>query len=703
MPALVAFGRRWKVGSDDFVLPGLIDVSLKFCWFVAAVIIYVKNDTYLECPSGRHMRIYIYGIFVSLLVIMLVDLVAMKTTMTSYIMDTEARRFLAPCIYIRLCCEAADVCWNLLGTIWVYGGTINCNEAPEALAFIKRFIICNWMSLGVLALFMFWLFDPLGGTKTIDSNRDPLNLSYQSFYQKHESAWSNKWKRCCCYLGGGDKETIDEGFQEIGKVFSMVLRDHDFVSTDVMSGFIGLFQREQEKRLQGDANENSLEDNYKKLVQSIDNENHHRIIARQPGVQKQQFTLMMKNLSIVTEDYDDYSRSLSSDAIEDIVLVNHYLNFVLGSYGWMGFVSNYYKNRAVRRLWQQIQFCSCFRSHSFKVVGDNCCLCNTAAIKETASLTPEDLYYASFKNKIYEPIFYVATDHKTKSIVVSIRGTLSLEDIVADLTILPITIDAPGIPPNYKAYHGVVLCATNVKKTLTEENIFQELMVKYPDYNLVFVGASLGAGVATILGMMYLQQFPTLKVFAISPIGGLLSLEAAKFCESFTMSIVYGDDLIPRLSLPAIDELKNKIINTILDCRTPKYQILLKGLSRLFCGADSKIKFCEENNSANHTHISGKFIGKPEVPKHCARGREKSNVLTYPMFIPGRILHITERLNWSELQGGLRWQMRWADRAEFGEIIVSPRMFKDHMHFRMQKALHEFVVANRDSITINLM
>jgi len=34
--------------------------------------------------------------------------------------------------------------------------------------------------------------------------------------------------------------------------------------------------------------------------------------------------------------------------------------------------------------------------------------------------------------------------------------------------------------------------------------------------------------------------------------------------------------------------------------------------------------------------------------------------------------------------------MRWANRREFLEIIVSPRMYADHWHFQLLDALEEY-------------
>lgn len=32
MPGVIIFGRRWSVGSDDFVVPGLVLFSIHLAW-----------------------------------------------------------------------------------------------------------------------------------------------------------------------------------------------------------------------------------------------------------------------------------------------------------------------------------------------------------------------------------------------------------------------------------------------------------------------------------------------------------------------------------------------------------------------------------------------------------------------------------------------------------------------------------------------
>lgn len=69
---------------------------------------------------------------------------------------------------------------------------------------------------------------------------------------------------------------------------------------------------------------------------------------------------------------------------------------------------------------------------------------------------------------------------------------------------------------------------------------------------------------------MLRSTYPTLKCFAFSPPGCLVTQEAALFCESFVTSVIIGDDIVPRLSVPSFDRFKNDLIRVIKECKVPK-------------------------------------------------------------------------------------------------------------------------------------
>ena len=85
-----------------------------------------------------------------------------------------------------------------------------------------------------------------------------------------------------------------------------------------------------------------------------------------------------------------------------------------------------------------------------------------------------------------------------------------------------------------------------------------------------FTGHSLGAGTAVLLSMMLKPKYPKIRCFAFSPPGGLLNQAAARYTETFCMSVIIGDDLVPRLSLVTLELLKNQLVSELDACRHPK-------------------------------------------------------------------------------------------------------------------------------------
>ena len=95
--------------------------------------------------------------------------------------------------------------------------------------------------------------------------------------------------------------------------------------------------------------------------------------------------------------------------------------------------------------------------------------------------------------------------------VVVIRGSLSLEDWVANFTIMPLSLDPGREKYGYKlegerAHSGMYASAEWLFNDIEEKGILYRLLLsgdaKYGGYTLYVIGHSLGAGVAAILSLL---------------------------------------------------------------------------------------------------------------------------------------------------------------------------------------------------------
>lgn len=111
-------------------------------------------------------------------------------------------------------------------------------------------------------------------------------------------------------------------------------------------------------------------------------------------------------------------------------------------------------------------------------------------------------------------------------------------------------------------------------------------------------GHSLGAGTAVILSLKLKKDYPNIKCIAYSPPGGLISSSLADYTKSFVMSVVVGDDIVPRLSLRSVHNLKADILKEIYHCHLPKYKIIWK-YSVSFLSNPNKVNSQIEDSSSD--------------------------------------------------------------------------------------------------------
>jgi hypothetical protein len=112
----------------------------------------------------------------------------------------------------------------------------------------------------------------------------------------------------------------------------------------------------------------------------------------------------------------------------------------------------------------------------------------------------EDLLYTWFSDDFdsdHCPKFAVLLDHNTRSVVLALRGTLSLHDVIIDI----VCDDAEFLDGH--AHRGILRGAL---KVISESGpVLKEALESNPGYRLMITGHSLGAGTAELVAMEFLM------------------------------------------------------------------------------------------------------------------------------------------------------------------------------------------------------
>lgn len=213
-------------------------------------------------------------------------------------------------------------------------------------------------------------------------------------------------------------------------------------------------------------------------------------------------------------------------------------------------------------------------------IGDNLCGWHQQSLLLVAGIPEADLIYAQFVNRFSLVPYCILLDHESQSVVVSVRGSLSLDDLVTDVHIDPQCVYDLGqkhgfeVDENQYCHAGVVASARNLYADLERHGLLEQLLRNdYPDYHLRLVGHSLGAGICTLLGYMLKSRFPSLRVFNFSPPGCTMTWELATKCESWATSYILDSDIVPRLSVLALERLRDEVLELVARLKVPKYQV----------------------------------------------------------------------------------------------------------------------------------
>lgn len=276
-----------------------------------------------------------------------------------------------------------------------------------------------------------------------------------------------------------------------------------------------------------------------------------------------------------------------------------------------------------------------------------------------SSYTDNHILSSVSPSKLHALVHYVTVDHYAEAIVLTCRGTLGLGDVLTDLTCdyreftLPTDSIAHGEEANgghQRTYvaHGGMLEAAQIL-AVQKGKVFEAIkkgLESYPHYGLVLCGHSLGAGVASLLSVLwseeklhflsrrmmsnqdhdsadgklprkFLDSFAAASIkkvscpFVTSELSGLpagrpihcytygspcvMSLELSQYCTGLVTSVVHGNDIVSGLSLGLLKDFKNIAVSLHEDSHVTD-EILSRVIGHYQQGDKKKQKESQQDN-----------------------------------------------------------------------------------------------------------
>lgn len=274
--------------------------------------------------------------------------------------------------------------WSIVGLIWLL--KVNMNNCAKVVYFsVLANIIFFSVTVVLLIIFLLFLFDPISHLE-----QDNIELKRSKLFGYLRLLF------CCCFMFSGNSrdQNYENSFQQITSLLEMVFRGGDLTPTDITAGILLLSKREKHQYVR----------------ESMNNSHVHS--------------------SRISEEI-----KLHKTAWMNVNEASHYVEYACSTYTWSYFI---YMNsvRGCCELCCSVNAlcCCCLatccvrhkRNIANTIDGDNMCNWHLKTFKKLSKVEDCDIIYANFRNELFHAPFVILLDHHKKTVVIAIRGTLSL-------------------------------------------------------------------------------------------------------------------------------------------------------------------------------------------------------------------------------------------------------------------------------------
>ncbi|CAK9044255.1 Diacylglycerol lipase-alpha (DAGL-alpha) (DGL-alpha) (Neural stem cell-derived dendrite regulator) (Sn1-specific diacylglycerol lipase alpha) [Durusdinium trenchii] len=649
MPRLQVGGQGFNIGSDDFFLPGLVGMMNRTVWTVLNVLFVVLarggTSVMTECDvdfPGTEQEEQLYRGFALYLIISVGTLLAYTRLVYDSTrgtpLDEEKRKNVPNDLLILVAMMipqmVAGVLFAILASNWpdVVPGAVDTAGCEALLE--QKFVLL------VVALVFIWLdVVVFFGSAYLFLHRYDVSRKeamYMDDFEQNTVRWQNCFQFWCratrlltCNLFGfvTSGDDAEEVYHSVGEVFNTWFSGTDMTITDLVAAaiLVRIDQRKERRNTElykraGD-NESSYVPGAKARKKGFRIQGVRALAPLEKAGSRGPDSLTARVADDIDDEDEDKLSSIEAgmagyippqEALESIKMCYEYVHYMVAMYGWkLALYSNMVRMQPVEGLRKVLKLPSPRKERRLGA-GDNCIGCSEQALLTHTEVTREQVIYATYSSvskdtHAVQVPHAVIVDHERQTVVITMRGTMSLQDLMTDFMVEPASLSTCGSTWGFDggghyAHAGMLKIAMRIRAALEHNKVLHQLLGVEPTrfdtsyeydpnddeakpfinwdalpncrgYQLKVLGHSLGGGVASLLCLMLRPSFPGATCIAYAGPGAMMSYKLSVQSREWCTNIYLGDDMIPHLNWQTLRNLKLRVFDVLYRAKVSKARI----------------------------------------------------------------------------------------------------------------------------------
>lgn len=669
MPGIILFNRVFALASDDFLIPSLYGISLHVGWLAFSTYLFIQEPTYQTCSDYSWIYYYLVISMGFQVANIILNIFLLKLTFSGTISNEKPRVLVGPLLSLITCIKVPELLLNLYALIQYFysAGCVN------STAYLNLLLLCIGFILATLIAYFISII-----LAVLSSH--PNGLILEDRPRHLQRALTPLFSLSLVPNRGSEYDvsaSVTSILGEVAKLVMDLLGNGHLVASDVLTGMILV------KRLQG---KRSVAMNGLSIHQPSSSNPPRgtisQVIVYPHNAPTPDHDSMLENVARdvtpLRNAVTRYSSSIPLSSLNepfhtDARMIERFVHYSASIYGFPLYMFSNFTPGLVHLC------CPCTTPPptssliatqlSMNEAWANHCLCCFPAAWFQKDPIHSDLIYTSIDGRLFKSPFVVMVDQITKSIVISIRGTMSAQDLLADLLIREQVLQwtENGEVKSTLTHRGIHQIAINILMEIKVKCVLNQLMEgECSGWRIVTTGHSLGAGVACLLAFIikndvdFVAFSNQVYAFCYSTPGMMISASGLDYFKTFCVTIVLGDDLVPSLSPRNVSKLKAQMTSALLNCHERKAVLLTSTLlSKLL-----KIPQMELDLEDGLLDVEEEYHG-------------------VDMYLPGHICHF--------IRDGEGWKANWENAQLFNSIKITWTMGVDHLPNRCVDVLTAFI------------